>query len=183
MAQREILKRGWPYFPHFLGLIFWQNKFEADWETRKALGGVRGHAPPENFWKFTCCNGYFSVFWIIFRQILCKFFDPNFECFVNYDPFCSHIFNNACLSRKANCYQKGSKLWKNCISKTFLKMAGGKMHTLHPTPLSPPQAISYRNHHKTLAYFSHMAPLILFFFIKKQSQGGGERHGPMPSFP
>ena len=36
-------------------------------------------------------------------------------------------------------------------------------------PLDPPLAISYRNHRKSLAYryFSHLAPLILFFFTKK----------------
>ena len=28
-------------------------------------------------------------------------------------------------------------------SKTFLKMAGGRIHTPHPTPLDPPLAISY----------------------------------------
>ena len=58
-------------------------------------------------------------------------------------------------------------------SKAFLKMAGGKMHAPYRTPL----AISYRNHQKSLAYFSHLAPLILFFFTKKQSQKGG--HGSM----
>ena len=35
-----------------------------------------------------------------------------------------------------------------------------------PTPLDLPQAISYRNHQKSLAYFSHLAPLFLFFFLK-----------------
>ena len=61
-------------------------------------------------------------------------------------------------------------------SKAFLKMAGGRMHAPHPTPLYPRQAISYRiNLQKSLAYFSHLAPLILFFFTKGQSQkeGGG----------
>ena len=63
--------------------------------------------------------------------------------------------------------------------KAFLKMAGGRMHTPHPTP----QAISYRNHQKSLAYFSHLAPLILFFFTKRQSQkkeGGGAWHNGPP---
>ena len=45
-------------------------------------------------------------------------------------------------------------------SKTFLKMADGKMHIPHPTPLDPPLAISYRNHQKIQAYFSHLAPLV-----------------------
>ena len=64
-------------------------------------------------------------------------------------------------------------------SKTFLKMAGGRTHTLHPTSLDPHLAISYRNHHMSLAYFSHLAPLVLFFLTKKQSQRGGG-HGTMP---
>ena len=37
-------------------------------------------------------------------------------------------------------------------SKTFSKMAGGRMHTSHPTPLDPPLAISYKNHQKSLTY-------------------------------
>ena len=44
-------------------------------------------------------------------------------------------------------------------SKTFLRMAGGWMHIPHPTSLDPPLAISYRNHQKSMAYFSHLAPL------------------------
>ena len=52
-------------------------------------------------------------------------------------------------------------------SKTFLKMVGGRMHTPHPTPLDPPLAIIYRNHQKSLAHFSHLAPLVLFFFTKR----------------
>ena len=59
---------------------------------------------------------------------------------------------------------------------TFLKMADGRMHTSYPTPLDPPLAISYKNHQKSLAYFSDLAPLILFTFTKRQSQkkkGGG----------
>ena len=54
-------------------------------------------------------------------------------------------------------------------SKTFLKMAGGRMHTPHPDLLT----ISHRNHQKSLAYLSHLAPLILFIFTKRQSQRGG----------
>ena len=54
-------------------------------------------------------------------------------------------------------------------SKTFMKMSGGRMHTPVPTLL----ALSYKNHLKSLAYFSHLAPLILFFFAKRQSQRRG----------
>ena len=54
-------------------------------------------------------------------------------------------------------------------------MAGRRMHISHPipTPLDLPLAISCRNHQKNLAYFSQLAPLVLFLFTKKQSQKGG----------
>ena len=48
------------------------------------------------------------------------------------------------------------------------------MHPPPPTPL----AISYRNHQKSVAYFSHLTPIILFFFTKRQSQREGG-HGTM----
>ena len=52
------------------------------------------------------------------------------------------------------------------------------MHTPHSTPLDPPLAMSYKIHQKSLAYFSHLAQLILLFFTRRQSQkertGGGE---------
>ena len=57
-------------------------------------------------------------------------------------------------------------------SKTCLKMAGGRMHTPHPTPLNPPLAMSYRNHQKSLAYFSYLAPLTLFFLLKERIKRG-----------
>ena len=62
---------------------------------------------------------------------------------------------------------------KMYASKTFSKMADVSMHIPHPTPLNPPRAISYRNHQKNLAYFSYLAPLVLFLFTKKQSQNEG----------
>ena len=58
-------------------------------------------------------------------------------------------------------------------SKTFLKwLVGGCI------PLIYPLAISYENHQKSLAYFSHLAPLILIFFTKRRSQKEGG-HGTM----
>ena len=62
-------------------------------------------------------------------------------------------------------------------------MAGGRMHIPHPTPLYPPLAISYRNYQKSLAYFSHLAPLILILLLKgrvKRPKGG---HGSMQPLP
>ena len=51
-------------------------------------------------------------------------------------------------------------------------MAGGSMHIPHPTRLDRPLALRYRNHQKNLAYFSHLAPLVLFLFTNWQSQKG-----------
>ena len=62
--------------------------------------------------------------------------------------------------------------------KTFLKMAGGSMHIPYPIPLDRPLVIRYRNHQKNLAYFSHLAPLVLFLFTKSQSQGGAWHKDP-----
>ena len=49
-------------------------------------------------------------------------------------------------------------------SRTFSKMAGGRRHTPDSTLLDPPRAISYKNHQKSVAYFSHLAPFSLLFF-------------------
>ena len=58
-------------------------------------------------------------------------------------------------------------------SKALLTMAGGRMHTLNPTPLDPALAISSKNHQKSLTYFSHLTPLVLFLFTKRPSEKGG----------
>ena len=46
-------------------------------------------------------------------------------------------------------------------SKTFLKIAGERMHTPYPNPLHPTLAISDKKRQKSLACFNHLAPLIL----------------------
>ena len=67
------------------------------------------------------------------------------------------------------------------------------MHIPYLTLLDSPLAISYRNRQKNLAYFSHLAPSVLFLFTKRQSQrgggqwgeskGGGQWHnGPAPKY-
>ena len=71
---------------------------------------------------------------------------------------------------------------KLCVSTTFLKMAGGRMHIPHPTPLDSPLTISYRNHQKNLAYFSHLTPLVLFFLLKGRVKRGTWHNGPLPKY-
>ena len=51
-------------------------------------------------------------------------------------------------------------------------MARGRIHIPHPTLLDSSLAISYRNHQKNLAYFSHLAPSVVFLFTKRQSEKG-----------
>ena len=58
---------------------------------------------------------------------------------------------------------------------------GGCIPLILPS-LDPPQAISYRSHQKSLAYFSHSAPLVLFCFTKRQSQKGGMVQCPLPKY-
>ena len=45
-----------------------------------------------------------------------------------YDAFCSHIFDYACIGRKAYRYPRGSNHRKFYTLKAFLKMAGGRVH-------------------------------------------------------
>ena len=70
-------------------------------------------------------------------------------------------------------------------SKTFLKMTGTweDVRTPHPISLYPPLGISYRNHPKSLAYFSLLAPLILFFLLKDRVKRGAWRSAPLKYAP
>ena len=90
-----------------------------------------------------------------------KLFDPSSECFAKYqyDAFCFHIFDYACLRQGLLLSKRFETMEQLYTSKTFLKMAGGRMYTPHPTPL----AISYRNHEKSVAYFSPLALLVFFY--------------------
>ena len=63
-------------------------------------------------------------------------------------------------------------------------MAGGKMHIPHPTSLDSSLAISYRNHQKNLAFFSHLASSVVFLLTKRQSQKGRRvwQNGPASKY-
>ena len=50
------------------------------------------------------------------------------------------------------------------------------MHISRPIPLDLPLAIGYRNHQKSLTYFSHLALLVLFFLLKGRVKKGGAWH-------
>ena len=51
------------------------------------------------------------------------------------------------------------------LLKTYLKKAGEVNTFPHPipTPLDLSLAISYKSHQQSLAYFSHLAPFVLFY--------------------
>ena len=73
--------------------------------------------------------------------------------------------NKAYLYRKGLLLSKRLKIMQKLYtSKKFLKMGGRKMHNPHPTPLDPSLATSHRNHQNSLAYFSHLAPLVFLFY-------------------
>ena len=49
-------------------------------------------------------------------------------------------------------------------------------------PLDSPLAVSYRNHQKNLAYFSHLAPLQLFLFTTSRVKRGAWLNGPTSKY-
>ena len=67
-------------------------------------------------------------------------------------------------------------------------MTGRRMHTSHSSPTPPGSAPDHKLQKpskESLAYFSHLAPLVLFFFTKKQSQKGEAWHNgfaPLPKY-
>ena len=67
-------------------------------------------------------------------------------------------------------------------SHTFLKMADERMHTLILAPGSAPRHKQQKlSKESGIAYFSHLAPLILLFPTRRQSQKGWRRHNAPPS--
>ena len=64
-------------------------------------------------------------------------------------------------------------------SKTFFKMADGRMHTPHPPPGSVPRyKLQKPSKEYGVPYFSHSAPLVSLFLTRRQSQKG--KHGTLP---
>ena len=69
-------------------------------------------------------------------------------------------------------------------SKTFLKMAGGRMHIPHPTPLDSPLTISYRTIKRIWHISVTFGTISIVLFTKRQSQKGGVWHnGPLLNSP
>ena len=64
-------------------------------------------------------------------------------------------------------------------SKIFSKMAGGRMHTPHPTPL----ATSYKNHQESGISQSLVTINFVLFHQNAESKGGEGGHGTIPTLP
>ena len=66
-------------------------------------------------------------------------------------------------------------------SKTFLKMAGGRMHTPHPNPPHPPLANGHKlqKPSKESGMFQPLSTISFFFLLKGRVKRGGG-HGKMP---
>ena len=105
---QKIFRRGASNLSHFTSVVFSAELILTNLSYKNDFREVRRYAPPKKFCKFTYCNGHFSAFWTIFRQILSIFLAPNFECFTKYDVFCSHSFEYACLRQatQAYCYKE-----------------------------------------------------------------------------
>ena len=63
--------------------------------------------------------------------------------------------------------------------KTFLKTAGGRMHTPHPTPWIRLRH-NHRIHQESGIFQTLGAIYFLFFTIKQSRKGGGAWHNPSP---
>ena len=119
-----------PKFAIVSGVFFSGRIILKNIDNKKGSRGVWGHASPKNFWKFTYCNGHFSTFWTIFRQILFTLFTPESECFTEYDAFLH--FRSCELRTSALLLSKRFEMLEKLYSsKTCLKMAGGGMHPPH----------------------------------------------------
>ena len=69
---------------------------------------------------------------------------------------------------------------KLLTSKTFLKMAGGRMHTPHPTPLDPPPGHKLQKPSKKSGIFQSLGTIIfVLFLLKSRVKRGGGGHGTM----
>ena len=75
--------------------------------------------------------------------------------------------------RKAYCYQRGSNYGKIVYIKSIFE--NGWWKNAYPSSYPPGSAPGHKlqNRQKSLAYFSHLAPLNLFFFTKEPSQKEG----------
>ena len=108
-----------------------------------------------------------------------KIFDSNSECFAKCDVFCSHIFYYAWLRRKANCYQKSSKLWKNCIHQSSFE--NGWWGDAYPLSYSPVCAAGHKlqKPSKESGIFQSLGTISSVLFTKRQIEKGG----PWPNAP
>ena len=121
MALREILKGGKHNFHSFFKRIFFfrEKKFEADWESKKALygSGACYLGKISKIYLLQWLFGYFSAFTITFRQIL--FYFLTLIWLLRLLRCISFAYFQLCMLKaegvKAYCYQRDSKLWKNCI--------------------------------------------------------------------
>ena len=121
-----------------------------------------------------------SAFWIILRQILFKFFDPDSECFAKYDAFGAHIFDYACLRRKAYRSRRGSKLWKNCIHrKLFWKwLMGGCIPLILTLGLATGHKLQKPSKESGIFQSLGTISFVLFLLKGRVKKGEGWHNGP-----
>ena len=111
-AYSTFFRKGASNFDIFSSAVFSGRIILKHIENQKGFRGSRGMLP----WKIFKKLHTVVAILILFEQFVGKLlnFSPKSECFTKYGTFNSYIFDHACLRRKAY-YQRGSKLWKNCI--------------------------------------------------------------------
>ena len=108
-------------------------------------------------------------------------FDPNSEYryFTKYDAFWSHIFNYACLRRKAYCYRRGSKLWKNCMYKKHSwKWLVRWIHISHPQPPGSAPSHKLQTPSKESGIFQSLG-ITCSFLLKGKVERGAWHNAPL----
>ena len=97
-----------------------------------------------------------------------KFFDPNSECFAKYDAICSHVFIVRAEGVRLIAMEEIRYYGKIAFIKNIFE--NGWWEDAYSSSYPPGHELQKPS--KESAYFSHLAPLILFFFTKRPSQKG-----------
>ena len=150
-------------FIFFSSVCFFLEERIWSWlRNRKSSRGSEGMLLWKIFENLDAANGFFRAFWLIFRHILFKFLTLILSASPNYYPkrartnaahwSLSHDkrINMQLKTKKYDAFVCTFSIMRAGVEliaikqvqnyrklyawKTFLKMAGGRMHTPHPTP-------------------------------------------------
>ena len=101
-------------------------------------------------------------------------------CQITYDAFGAHIFDYACLRRKAYRSRRGSKLWKNCIhQKLFWKwLMGGCIPLILTLGLATGHKLQKPSKESGIFQSLGTISFVLFLLKGRVKKGEGWHNGP-----